>query len=233
MNKYKIDNLDIARFIFTPLESNMFVILGKKEALIIDPNVSEDAKNLLNSLGIKKTCTLLTHEHPDHTSGVNYIAENFDNTLVCNNACAKSIADKRNNRPVLISFVLSEKDKTNGTDNAQKFNNFAKSYEYHADITFEDKFLYEWETHCLKFVSTPGHSPGSCCIFLDKIIVFTGDSLLLDYPVITRFPGGSLDAYNNITMPFLKSLDKNLNVFPGHGNMFKMSDFYNEKRTIE
>ena len=65
---------------------------------------------------------------------------------------------------------------------------------------------------------TPGHSTGSICIEVNKKYIFTGDSLVDGAKIITRLPGGSKKAYKEITKPYLDSLNKDVVVFPGHGN---------------
>ena len=57
----------------------------------------------------------------------------------------------------------------------------------------------------------------------DKYI-FTGDSLIQNTPTITRFKTSNNATYESTTRPFLKSLDKNMLVFPGHGEPFKISE---------
>ena len=76
----------------------------------------------------------------------------------------------------------------------------------------------------MSFHHIPGHSQGSCCILLNNKVLFTGDSLLAEYPVITRFPGGSSKDYKNISLPFLKSLNPNLVVYPGHGKSERLGN---------
>ena len=57
--------------------------------------------------------------------------------------------------------------------------------------------------------------------------MFTGDTLLGDNAAITRFPGGNTNDYKHIALPYLRSLDKNLIVMPGHGEPFVLSDTKN------
>lgn len=88
-------------------------------------------------------------------------------------------------------------------------------------------------TGTIFFVSTPGHTAGSCCIIWNDTTVFTGDSLLLNTPTITRLPGGSTKQYKNITLPFLKSLPRDMFVLPGHGPEFRMADVYHGAVHVE
>jgi glyoxylase-like metal-dependent hydrolase (beta-lactamase superfamily II) len=224
MDRYKISGIKIFRFIFGHIKSNMYVVIEDREALIIDPHISVKACSFLKGCGIEKVIVLFTHEHPDHTCGIKHLMKVFSGIVICQKKCAESISDRNNNRPVLISFILSKRDKIDGTNTAKEFSDVFELYSCKTDISFEQEFYYKWHNYKLFFKATPGHSKGSCCIILNNRVIFTGDSLILNSPVITRFPGGSMSDYENSTRPFLKSLDKNLIVLPGHGDIFKIKD---------
>ena len=59
---------------------------------------------------------------------------------------------------------------------------------------------------------------------LDKQYIFTGDLLMKDNPTITRFPGGKTKDFQNITIPFLHTLNKEITVLPGHGDIFQLKE---------
>ena len=217
----ELDESNILRYVFEPLASNMYMILEDNEALIIDPNVSEDALFLLDKEKTSFVTILLTHEDFDHTSGVNWYRDKFKSKLICQRLCAETIAITRNNRPLLIAKVMNDRDKTNGSNDAKHFLIDYKPYFCLADKIFENELEYTWKGHILKFTSTPGHSPGSSCILLDDRFLFTGDSLMKDIPVITRFPGGSKEDYENITKPFLREINDDVWILPGHGERFQ------------
>ena len=180
------------------------MIIENNNALVIDPHYSDKLSSIFKNNNISDVTILLTHEHPDHTSGVKWITDNYDTTLICHENCAIAISDESNNRPILISFILAEQDKINGTNFAEEFKKHYKPYRCIADITFNRCFAYTWNSHNLKFVSTPGHSRGSCCILLDNILEFTGDSLIYGTETITRFPGGSNKDYINMNCVYNK-----------------------------
>lgn len=212
---------EINKFIYEPVSSNMYMVIDGFEALMIDPNVSEKAFFLLEHKEIKHITILLTHEHFDHTSGVTWYQEKYESKLICQEICAKTISIPRNNRPLLVAKVLADRDLLNGHERAKKFLSNIKPYAIFADIVFKKEMLHEWHGHILHLIHTPGHSPGSCCISFDDGNMFTGDSLIMDSPVITRFPGGSKNDYERITQPYLNGIDGEVWIFPGHGETFK------------
>ncbi len=118
-----------------------------------------------------------------------WLQERFDCILICQQYCASYIANPKKVRPILIYFVLDERDRMNGTHLLEQFNSNYVIHTYNADITFNETLSYEWKNHHLEFHHIQGHSKGICIIKFDKTIAFSGDSLMKDYPIITRFPG--------------------------------------------
>jgi len=201
----------------------MYIIIEGKKALIIDPHEDSAVLDLLKN--VEDITILLTHEHPDHISGVYWLKQRFKTTLICSKYCANYISEEKNVRPLLMTFVLEERDRLNGTNVLEEFKKEFIPRTYIADITFEKDFRYKWLNHNLYFQNILGHSKGSCVIILDEEVVFTGDSLLKDFPIITRFPGGSTKEFKNNTIPFLeKFLNPEMSILPGHGNPFKLNE---------
>lgn len=225
MQTLRFDGIDIYASVYEYLNSNMYVILSQNEALVIDPHVNGELETLLSGHGIKSVTVILTHEHCDHISGVWWFLENFDCKLICSESCAKKIADKRHNRPLLLLFIIEEDDKKNGTNRLGQFKKEYVLAAYNADITYADDFRCSWQGHELYFKAVQGHSVGGSFIVLDGKYVFTGDSLLKDYPIIISFPHGSKDVFLRQTLPlFEKSLRPDMTILPGHGDPFLLSD---------
>ena len=215
------------RFIFDPIKSNMFIIINEGEAIVIDPNDNKEGVELLHKNKIEKIHLLLTHEHYDHTLGINIFRREFkDVDLFCQKEAAKSIENPRRNHPKFVAFVLAVQDLEDGGHRYDDFNAHYKTFESHADSCFEEESEKEIAGLNFHFVHTPGHCPGSCCIEIGNN-VFTGDSLLEDVPVVLRFPESRKDDYNRITLPYLRGLPNGTLVHPGHGESFKKEDSKN------
>ena len=103
------------------------------------------------------------------------------------------------------------------------FSEYFEPYICEANLIFKDQLEYNWNGYRLNLVYTPGHSKGSSCITIDNDFIFTGDSLFENLPIITRFKGGNENEYKNVTLPYLYTLGHNINVFPGHGEIFILS----------
>ena len=227
--QYRIGNQDILvyRSIFAPVKSNMFVILTGNESVVFDPNENEELLKLLKDNSIQKVHILLTHEHYDHTSGVCWLQEHTGADLYCQSDCANVIATERGNNPALIAFVLAADDKQDGGHRYRDFKTSFKPYTINADKAFEkeDRFVIGGlEFHV---ASTPGHCPGAACYKLFDKMVFTGDTLLQNDPVILSFRESRKENYEKIALPYLRSLPKDMIIMPGHGDPFILKDTQN------
>lgn len=216
-------NVDkIKKYTFDYAGSNMYIIVSNNTALVIDPNVSTEAMKYLLSQNVTEITVLLTHEHYDHTSGLNWICSKFKSTVICHSETAKSLKEGKNNRPIVIA---SRRMVSLTSEDLKKIvHDLPQGYKYDVDLTFDDKYNFIWEGHYINMISCPGHSKGGCCIEIDDNIVATGDLLILNTPVITRFPGGSIDEYLNKTLVYLNRIPGNVLILPGHGDIFHMKE---------
>lgn len=197
--------------------SNMYLLLPstpeESRAVVIDPWQSEEACALLAQKGISQLLILLTHEHYDHTTGVNFLRQRFDCTLVCHTSCAESIGKLRCNRPLGIM----------GRGEELPIMRRIGPYVCTADLTFDRELHIPWDERDIAMIHTPGHTRGGCSILFDRFC-FPGDNALLDLPTITRFFGGSQTEYDNLALPFLLSLPEDTLFLPGHGESFLRSE---------
>lgn len=209
-------------FCFEPIDSRMYIIIEQNKAMIIDPCCSEEALSDLRKNRIHKIQVLLTHEHYDHISGVNWLRKHFEDVRVlCSQPCGNAIINSYKNMAAYSNALYMDKQ----LDKTLEEYGWELDYSCYADETFEGKTEFDWEGHHLYLMQTPGHSPGSICIIMDHKILFSGDSLVTGHPTITRLPGGSKRTYQEITIPFLKSLDSEMMVYPGHGEPQKLKEY--------
>lgn len=217
----------VYRSVYAPVKSNMFTILTGNEAVVFDPNVDEELLALFDKKGIEKVHVLLTHGHYDHISGVEWLKQKKGAQVFCQFRCAERIANSKRPLARLVAFVLSEEDRKDGGHRYQDFRESYKPFSIKADSIFEKKKLLKIGELDFQVFSTPGHSEGSSCYVLFKKVVFTGDTLLQDYPTILKFPGGNKEDYEKISIPFLRSLSKETIIMPGHGDPFMLKDTKN------
>jgi glyoxylase-like metal-dependent hydrolase (beta-lactamase superfamily II) len=202
----------------------MFLILRATEALVIDPHQNEEALALLDAHQIQHVTILLSHEHFDHTSGVNWLRAHYPCKVITNRKCAEVVAVRRNNNPMLVALVLAENDKADGGNRYAEFKKTFQPYTVETDEVYDPPCEFKAAGLSFNAVQTPGHSPGSWCLTVEDTLVITGDTLIKDTAVVDRFPESSVEDYRKITLPFLRSLDPELWVLPGHFDPFKMKD---------
>jgi glyoxylase-like metal-dependent hydrolase (beta-lactamase superfamily II) len=219
--KISVAGMEIRRVPLRYLKSNMYVLIQNKSAILIDPNESREIAELLYKLGIANIFIFLTHEHFDHTSGVNYFIKQFDSKIICQSYCSESIAIPKKNRPMSLAPIAA---KYANPDEVINFFSGKYPYSIKANIIFDEVMDWNWGSHRIKFIYTPGHTKGSSVIIVDNRIAFTGDYMILGEKAILRYPGGSTEDYQNITLPFLLSLQSDLIICPGHGKSYKKAD---------
>lgn len=224
MDRLVVGTRPVWRFVSPEVGTNMYVMLEGPHALLVDAHNSKEALAFLRANGVSRCTVLLTHEHTDHTCGLYALQQMFLTDILCQQSCASAIADWDNNRPSLVSAMLSIQDSREGTNKAERFLERYETHVYVADTVFDTQYLHEWAGERFVLKHTPGHSKGSCCILWNDLAVFTGDSLLRSVPVITRLPGGNSRIYKTKTLPFLELLDKALLALPGHGPAFCLGE---------
>lgn len=198
----------------------MYIIIERKEAIVIDSNINTEVYNLLLGKKVEKVHLFLTHEHYDHSHGVPWFQKHFNTTVYAHVLSKNTISTKKYSNPRLVAFVLSEMDKNDGGHRYEEFKSTVTDYNITPDIFCMDNELFEIAEHSIKISHVPGHSPGSILLTMDGVLLFSGDSLILDNKIITSFRGSNKDDFINVTLPKLKALPNELVVMPGHGSPF-------------
>ena len=227
MDLYSYYGILVYRSVYIPVNSNMYVILYRNEAVVFDPNENDKLLELFHEKGVMDVHILLTHGHYDHISGVMWLKEHYNADVYCQSRCAVRLANSKRPLSRLVALVLAEQDRKDGGHRYQNFKESYKPFTIRADKTFDREDHFAIGDIEITVTSTPGHSEGSACYVVNNKLVFTGDTLLENNAAITRFPSGNTDDYNNIALPYLRSLNKKLIVMPGHGDPFVLSETKN------
>lgn len=210
-------------FSLQPIDERMYIICEQSDAIIIDPFINDEVLEFLAKKNIRDILVLLTHEHFDHITGVSYFVKKFNARVICSKKCSEGIQDVRKNLSARFEiFYLMNP----AYDREEYLKMCSQPFVCEeADEVFENNMNFLWNGHKVEIFETPGHSAGSCCIYIDEKHLFTGDSLVNGFETITRYPGGSKEDYVGKTVPFLKGLDKNIMVYPGHGDRAELSEW--------
>lgn len=188
----------IKSFYTGPLSVNCYVATDEasKKTFMVDPGGhNTDLVNYIKNNTLELDYIILTHGHGDHIGGVPDMKKEFPDAKVV--AC---IHDKewledanRNMSSMVFGYPIS----------------FAA-----------DRYVTDGETLMvggmeLKFLHTPGHTPGGMCIVTGNV-VFSGDTLFEQSIGRTDFPGSSYQAIVKSIREKLFILPDDTTVLPGH-----------------
>lgn len=228
---FPISGVTLRIFPFAPIDSRMYLLTtdegdDRDVALIVDPWENNGAVEFLKQAGVARCIVILTHEHYDHISGVNFLRERFPCRIVCTEACAAAIALPKKNLSQYFEALFADRPE-NIRQMVHALNIRPYSCEANAPFAGESTH-FSWGRHTVRLVATPGHSPGSLCALIDEKVVFTGDSLLSDGGTVTRLPGGNRSDFDRRVLPFFRQLSPDLLVLPGHGDPSRFGDLFDK-----
>jgi glyoxylase-like metal-dependent hydrolase (beta-lactamase superfamily II) len=176
-----------------PYKSNTFWLIAEQKA-IIDLGSLTTAKQLPLD---EACCVILTHLHYDHTAALDQLKFARSTKVMMHEADAKAIGT--------------------GASAAHFFN--ARAPRFHVDTLLRDGTEIDLGDSILHVIHTPGHTPGSICLYeADSKSLFSGDTIF-PYGGIGRtdLPGGSsLDLIRSISR--LAKLEVSV-LYPGHGEV--------------
>ncbi len=193
------------------MSSNCYIVVDEdsKHCICIDPASEKSEREIeyIEQNGLVLDYIILTHEHTDHTWGVNVLVEAYNNVkVICSETC------KLNLKKEFQAYFLFYYDNPN--------------YHYtvcNVDLTTEEiKWNLKWQGHLISFIPTPGHSMGSICIAIYGLL-FTGDTILQSKPYVNK-RNGSKEMFNQSIKKIVETFNPRSIVFPGHGDSFLLKD---------
>jgi hydroxyacylglutathione hydrolase len=186
----------VETLILGPLLTNCFIIHDKGEALVLDPGWEGDVVvKKLEELELKVKYVVATHLHIDHVNGVKEVLDKFSPKWAYHEDEEK------------LWDVLPKMARAFGFEHPKL---------PHADQYLKEGDIVRVGNLRLKVLLTPGHTPGSISL-LGEGIVFDGDLLFQGSIGRTDFPMGDLEALESSIRKKLYVLDKDTQVYPGHG----------------
>jgi hydroxyacylglutathione hydrolase len=191
-----------------PIDSNCYIITNDigKECILVDPALEKGASLYSNLLqkGLMLEYIILTHEHFDHISSVEYLRDNYECRVISSAICSEYITNPRKNLSIFydqIGFSCSPAD----------------------IIIIDDYVSLQWGETIIKFYSTPGHSEGGICFSIGNNL-FTGDTIIRDVKPVVKLPGGNKADLDKSLKRLFEMFDGDTVIFPGHGEIFKLSE---------
>ncbi|MBI4328618.1 MAG: MBL fold metallo-hydrolase [Chloroflexi bacterium] len=191
--------MPIKTFTVGPMGNNTYVLYDETErvAAVVDPSM--DSEEVLLWLAGQKLTTryvINTHGHMDHV---------FHNGLFVKSTGAKLLIH-RDDEPMLARLV----------EQAARMGVFRLDPSPSPDAYLEDGQELPVGSVTLKVIGTPGHTPGSSCLYIPGFVL-TGDTLFQGSIGRFDFPGGSLPDLLASIKQKLFTLPDDTVVLPGHG----------------
>lgn len=200
--------LRVERFVNELMSSNCYIVWDdlSLKCLVIDPASEKSLREIdfIESHNLTLDYILLTHEHTDHTWGVNTLLDRYSSAqVICTETCKHKLP--------------------NAGDTYFRLYYEWKEYSYEVrqvDHTCEElDWHLQWNDINIKFINTPGHSLASMCVEIEGWL-FSGDTLMQYKPMINKRDGSKELYSESIKMLNEMYSRKGIKVFPGHGEIF-------------
>ncbi len=191
--------LQIKCFTFGPFETNCYVVSDDHHVLLIDPACSNayEQQQLENYINHKSQITnhklsiVATHGHLDHLWGAKWATETWHTPVLMHEAdipMAKAMQAQYN-----LFGIRATAESFDIEPLADSLSPFA-------------------------LIPTPGHTPGSVCLYWpQEKVLFSGDTLFRMGYGRTDLPGGNMGQLID-SLERLFELPSDVVVYPGHGD---------------
>ena len=192
----------LEKIVESRMGENTYVVGDEKskKCIVVDPGANfVDIMNVVKRNNLEVEYVVLTHGHGDHITNVLKIKEATNAKIVAHEEEQEILLDKRKNLSVSLPSATVELD---------------------ADIYVKDNDTLIVGDMKMKFIHTPGHTPGSMCIKIDKHML-TGDTLFAGSMGRTDFYGGDARKMDK-SLKRLKNQDDDIIIYPGHGPNSKL-----------
>ena len=195
--------VSIEAMVLGPIENNVYIVSDGAATFVVDPTGYADY--IVDKLdGRKLDAIVLTHFHWDHVGGAQELRELTGAPTIASAIDAPSITGEKRLDPSHREFPPCPVDKTVVEGEELVIGNM------------------RW-----KVLETPGHTPGSMCLFLDPQygsdptgapVLISGDTLFCGTHGRTDFAGGD-PAAMMASLARLAELPDETLVLPGHNSL--------------
>lgn len=206
------NNLAIESLTLGQLETNCYIPWCKKtkQCIVIDPaDSAQTITQIIIDLQLKPLCIVFTHAHFDHVLGSLELKLNFDLPIFMHQNDVKLLKTAQKSGSYWLKRVVDPVPTVTKTIS-------------------EDTILKIGNSE-LRAIHTPGHTPGSICLFANepRPLLFTGDTLFKAGVGRTDFEYSSPADLNKSIEKLFNNLPGETICFPGHGSYTILSQ---EKR---
>ena len=194
--------LEIKSFVFGPFGTNTYVVNNGQQVLLVDPACSNPYEEQMLyryiedlRLKIEDFRIIATHGHLDHLWGAKWATEQWHTPVLMHEADIP-----------MAQAMQQQYDLFGVRRQAEAFPIESLSKEKLSIIHYP-----------LSIIHTPGHTPGSICLYWpEEKILLSGDTLFQMGYGRTDLPGGNMEQLIE-SLEHLFTLPADTVVYPGHG----------------
>ena len=187
------------QFTLGPMENNVYVLweLATREAIVIDPGeVTPEFLTWLRTERLRVTKIIATHGHADHIVGNALLKKQTGADVLIHAADRAMLTNPAANLSLGMGRLIISPP---------------------ADVLLGPQSTFNLGAAHFQIIETPGHTPGSICLLVGDAL-FSGDTLFAGSVGRTDLPGGNFQQMQT-SLKAIKSLPRELQVFPGHGEI--------------
>ena len=198
--------MKVKSFVFGPFATNCYVVSEGSEAWVIDPACRAEVEQqallqYLETEGLEVKALVATHGHLDHLWGAPWACQQWNLPVWMHEA------------DIPMAQAMQEQYDLFGIRQKAVPFETASLTDHFADRPASPDRIQTG----LQIIHTPGHTPGSVCLYWEKEgILLSGDTLFCMGYGRTDLPGGNT-AELIASLEYLFSLPSATRVFPGHG----------------
>ncbi|MBP3201189.1 MAG: MBL fold metallo-hydrolase [Lachnospiraceae bacterium] len=194
----KVGDYELKTIVIPIMGTNCYFLSKDNNAILVDAGgdgeiLYEYIKN--NDLHLE--AILLTHGHFDHIEALDLLHEKYSDIPIYAFYDEKIVIENMTNS-------LMEHELKDNTKNS---------------ITYlKDNSVLNALNLTIKLISTPGHTVGCCCYYIEELkILFSGDTLFCETYGRTDLPTSDTKAIVRSVAVKLMKLNDDVEVYPGHG----------------
>jgi len=195
--------IEVRCFVCNMLQENCYVVNDEShETVVIDCGAYYEAEqqaiiNYIDDHQLVLRHLLCTHAHFDHCFGNAVLWRRYD-VKPCLPKGDEPLADLDYQMRTMMGTSYRKEQAPVG-------------------CFYDSDAIFDFGTHRLTVLSTPGHSAGSCCLYCaEEKTLFTGDTLFCQSIGRTDFEGGNWTSMQQ-SLRLLATLPVETRVLPGHG----------------
>lgn len=201
--------MKVVKLVAPPLENNVYIVYSdkSKEACIIDVAMAADAiQAVVETKDLDVKYIINTHAHIDHTAQNKKVKGLFPNS---------KLAIHEGDLALLREFF------------SKNYDFMIEKNEYiEPDLLLKDGDSLTIGEFKLEVIHTPGHTPGSICLYEpSNKVLFSGDTLFQGTYGRVDFPYSDEEKMME-SLKKLAKLPKETIVYPGHGSETRIGAEY-------